>query len=549
MTAWSRRAWLGTAAGALAATALVSTWPLALHLGTALPLGSETTPAIPLFDLWTLWWGGGRLWHGYAEAWNAPIFHPTAGAFAFSEPMWLPGAIAAPLFPLGPALAHNLVLLLLLGSNGVFACRLARALAVPRAPALLAGMATVALPWVAKLAGELPLLGFAGFLATLDGLVRFGHDGRWRWLLAAAAGLVTQALSCQQLTLLALPFVVFATIVALHARGFERTALVRTAAIASATAAMLLALAWTPLRIHAQHHFTRDAALVESLSARPVDFLTRPATAILPPRSDADTGGLNPGFVLIALAGYGAFAAGRDPRTRRWSRYAVAAVVIAFWLALGLRLSLAGFRPYELVRVLPGFASLRSAYRAALFLQLHVVVLAAFGLAALPGRRAFALGALALLEGYAPARLQPLPFPDTPATAFLAAQPAGTVIAHVPFPASGAIEDLTLETWRMYAQIAHRKAMVNGYASYLPAVHRELMFAMARTFPDHGLACALVTALGAELLVVDQSWRRTHDLAPLVPLLTPIHDDASVAIYRLTPAPGECPPVRLDVRH
>ena len=36
--------------------ALVLTWPLAAHLGSALPLGTEPVETVPLFNLWTLRW-------------------------------------------------------------------------------------------------------------------------------------------------------------------------------------------------------------------------------------------------------------------------------------------------------------------------------------------------------------------------------------------------------------------------------------------------------------------------------------------------------------
>jgi hypothetical protein len=107
MNGWPQRTWRATAVGGCLAAALLSTWPLALHLTSAVPLGTETAATIPLFDLWTLWWAGGRLRHGFAALWNAPIFNPTSGAFAFSEPMLLPGVLAAPLFGMHvpPALA------------------------------------------------------------------------------------------------------------------------------------------------------------------------------------------------------------------------------------------------------------------------------------------------------------------------------------------------------------------------------------------------------------------------------------------------------------
>jgi hypothetical protein len=48
--AWSRKRWRATALGACLLAALLATWPLALHLASAVPLGTETAATIPIFD-------------------------------------------------------------------------------------------------------------------------------------------------------------------------------------------------------------------------------------------------------------------------------------------------------------------------------------------------------------------------------------------------------------------------------------------------------------------------------------------------------------------
>ncbi|HET6284118.1 MAG TPA: hypothetical protein VFH73_24385 [Polyangia bacterium] len=559
MDAWPRRAWYGAVAAACIGAALVCTWPLALRLASALPLGTESAATIPLFDLWTLWWSADRVGHGYAGLWNAPIFHPTQGTFTFSEPLLLPGALAAPLFALHapPALIHNLVLLAILAGNGALACRLARALGAPRLPALLAGVLMVALPFLAKMQGELPLLALAGTLAALGGLVRFGDDGRTRHAVAAAAGIVAEALCCQQLALFSLPFVAAAALVALAQRHFERGALVHVGAAALAAGLALFLCARTPLRVHREEGFARAEELVESLSARPADFFTRPSGAVVPfpPEEDPSvyTGGLFPGVLVLGLAFLGA--RWPPPDRCRWRWYAVGSCAFAVLLTLGLNFSLAGWRPFAALRALPGFSEMRSPFRCAVFLQAHLVLLAALGLAALLRRRSPALvvtlGLLAALETTSlPARLLPLPRrPRTAWTAYLAGQPAGTVVAHVPFPRAGNVEDFVPEAWRLFAQLDHRQPLVNGYASNLPAIYREFMYAMAAKFPDHALACALHTFFGAGLLVVDQDWLAEHrpGFAALGPMLAQTYADAAVAIFRFQPAPSECPPVRLEV--
>jgi hypothetical protein len=565
MDAWPHRTWRATAVGGCLAAALLSTWPLALHLSSAVPLGTETAATIPLFDLWTLWWAGGRLWHGFAELWNAPIFHPTAGAFAFSEPMLLPGVLAAPLFGMHapPALAHNVVLLAVLTANGVMACRVARALGAGRLASLLAGVLMVTLPFFAKMQGELPILAIGGALASLDGVLRFARSGRLASAAEAGAGLVVQALCCQQLTPFAFLFVAAAAVVALRQRRFARPSVVRLGGALVAAAVVVGLLARTPLAIHRQLGFGRGADVVQSLSATPLDFLSRPLHALVPfPRpEDAGTftGGLFPGILLAALAAVGAWRRRSDGRDA-WRRYLVGGAAGGVLLALGLNLSILGWQPFSLLRALPGFDEIRSAFRAAVFFQVHLVFLATFGLEALgrwlaesPRRDRFVLAAGLVAAGEnlsLPAPLLAVPrSPRTEWTAFVAAQPAGTVLAHVPFPRGVDVEDFAIEAWRLFAQLDHGKPLVNGYASNFPAVYREFMFAMGAEFPKPILACALRVVFGADLLVVDQSWLSSHRdaFAALGPWLEAAYSDSSVAIFRLNPTADECPPMRIDV--
>ncbi|MES1206825.1 MAG: hypothetical protein ABUS79_12885 [Pseudomonadota bacterium] len=550
--------------GACVLAAVAGTWPLTLHVMRAVPLGTETAATIPVFDIWTLWWSASRAVHGYAGFWDAPIFHPTPGTFAFSEPMVLPGLFAAPLFALRapPALVHNLVLLGVLTCDGVFGCRLARAFGATRASALVAGVLVVTLPFFDKLRGELPILAVAGTLAALDGVARFGRDGRVAHALEAAAGLVAQALCCEQLTAAAAILVLVAAGVALHQRGFQRGSVARLGVALALAGLAIFAAARTPLAVHRDLGFARSAAVVQSLSATVGDLFTRPADAwaAFPPREAAEryTGGLFPGIGVLVLAAAAVLArrGGVSGSRHPWRWYALGAVVVADALALGLNLSVAGWRPFSLLRALPGIGAIRSPFRAAVFAQAHLACLAALGLDELAqrlGRRGLVLaaGLLAAAENVgAPARLLEVPLtPRTAWTAFLAAQPAGTVVAHVPFPAGREVEDFAPEAWRMFAQLDHGRPLVNGYASNFPAVHRELMFAMGEVFPKPILACALHRVFGADLLVADQPWLAAHRAAfeELVPLLTPVYADADVAIYRFTPSPEACPPMRLDI--
>jgi hypothetical protein len=111
------------------------------------------------------------------------------------------------------------------------------------------------------------------------------------------------------------------------------------------------------------------------------------------------------------------------------------------------------------------------------------------------------------------------------------------------------VEDFAPEAWRMFAQLDHRQPLVSGYASHVPPLHREFMFAMGTSFPNRALACALRRAFDTDLVVVDQDWMSAHRsrFAELTSMRDPIYTDDAVAIYRLAPSLSECPPMRLDV--
>ncbi|HEY3107258.1 MAG TPA: hypothetical protein VGL23_00795, partial [Chloroflexota bacterium] len=320
-------------AAACLLAALAATWPLALNLSTAIPQGAEHEATVPVFSLWGLWWTADRAADGLAGYWDAPFFHPARGVTTYSEPFPLVGLAVAPLWALDlpPALIYNTALLALLALNGAFGYRLARALGSAAVPALLGGLLTVLLPFVSKVEGALPLAAIFGIPWTLEGLVHFGRGGATRWAAWAAAGLVATYLTCQQYALLFAPLALAAGLVALGQRRFAPGSARRLLGAALGAALILAPVALPGLRVHAQAGFSRPEALVEALSARPGDFLTRPELALVgvPPADGSDTGGLFPGALLLALALAGTVVGARDPAARRWTLYLAASAVVA----------------------------------------------------------------------------------------------------------------------------------------------------------------------------------------------------------------------------
>ena len=123
--------------------ALVLTFPLVKHPFSYIPLGSEPVGTVPLFNLWTLQWNIDQLMQGYPNYWDAPIFAPNTGTFAFSETQPLSALLATPFWFISPALGYNFVIVLFVTLNGWFACWLLKSWGVAFLLALLAGLGAI----------------------------------------------------------------------------------------------------------------------------------------------------------------------------------------------------------------------------------------------------------------------------------------------------------------------------------------------------------------------------------------------------------------------
>ena len=186
-----------------AVLALVLTWPLARNLSQAIPFGSEPNATVPLASLWALWWNSDRVLHLYQGYWDAPIFHPTAGAFGLTEFLPLVGLLAAPLwwFSDNPTLAYNLALLSALVVNGWMASRLLSALGLALLPALAGGAMVELLPFIAQELGVLPLVPLGGILWTLLAFVRLEREPRVKHGLTLGLAFAVTYLLCAQYAL------------------------------------------------------------------------------------------------------------------------------------------------------------------------------------------------------------------------------------------------------------------------------------------------------------------------------------------------------------
>lgn len=167
-----------------------------------------------------------------------------------------------------------------------------------------------------------------------------------------------------------------------------------------------------------------------------------------------------------------------------------------------------GLWPYLcLYRELPGFDGLRVPARFAILVVLAVAVLAAFGVARLPGRvrhQAWGRGisgvlAAAILIEFVTVLgpLTPVPAETPEVYQWLAGQPGDFAIVELPFPSP---TQAHYEARRLYYSTVHWKRLVNGYSGHFPPDYWEQADRL-RAFPGPE-AVALLRDLGVRYVLL-----------------------------------------------
>lgn len=514
------------------ALAIAATFPLILRTTTEIPLGAERWPSVPLLNVWTLWWNVDRLEHGFAGYWDAPIFFPTRGVFAFSEPQpvtgWLAWALARLLG--GPIPVYNAVLLIALTLNGWTTCRFLTAQGILWPLAVAGGSMMSLLPMVHWQIGVLQTVSLWCVMGTLHALWnwRLRPDG-WRATQWGAAFAGTYLVCCYHGVLLGLLLLVAAPCWIVW--QWDRGRVLGWIAWAGAVATVLVAPVVTAQLASARAHpveFPPD--MFARLSVVPADYWTTPGPQLLPlpalPRADeATVWHLSPGTLKWLLAICGLMLGVREPRFRRLALFLALILGAAMVLAMGPRLEIRGWTPQAwLVEYLPGYGRIRNLFRFAFFVQLAAVLLAAVGLQlllvatrALRGRLwrrgaaglVVAVGILAVVEAWPPRpELYAPPAPEQHHlwTQWLADDTQRDArVLFWPLAAGRDVWDFVATAEWMYLQTAHGRPMVNGYSAVIPADYLRLEEAMT-TFPDQE-SVAFLRETGVTHCLVDSAGR------------------------------------------
>jgi len=168
------------------------TWPLPIRLTT----GVIHDAGDPLLNAWILWWTTKAV-PLTATWWNAPMFYPAAGAFAFSEHLLGVAPISAPLIALtgNALLGYNVVFFLSYVFSGLGAHFLAYTLTRRHDASFIAGVAFAFAPYRLAQLPHIQVLCAYWIPVCLAALHHYDRKGTTPWAALAAFAWLMQALS------------------------------------------------------------------------------------------------------------------------------------------------------------------------------------------------------------------------------------------------------------------------------------------------------------------------------------------------------------------
>ncbi|MCA9128163.1 MAG: hypothetical protein KDB22_13810 [Planctomycetales bacterium] len=374
-----------------AAVAIWLLWPLPLYFTTALPTGDSPTATVPMLNAWIVWWNSESLLRGFVDYWDAPIFHPSPGALALSEPQPATLAMAPIVYGIGPVAAYNSYAIASLLLNGWFASRLLRTMGASNLAALAGGTAVELHPLALNNLEALQLVPMWSVMWTIDLLFRFRRtaDLFTGSLVGVALG-VTALLSLHHTLFFGILLAMSSwTLLMKEPASFKDQEFLPArrpiwlwpggGLLAVATCLLIsLPVVLPVLSIHQQYGFARSDSLVAALSATWADWWTTNSTAWIRSGSlDLCSFPLLPGVLRTVLATFGLCWCFRF--SPRCCGFLLLMLLGSLTLSFGTHLSLGEWQLWpNLTDWLPPLSRVRSPYRFAYFTQLAIVLLASF---------------------------------------------------------------------------------------------------------------------------------------------------------------------------
>ncbi len=493
------------------AFAIILTLPLTRQLTSHVPLGSEPAETVPFLNVWTIGWNGKSLINGFSDYWDAPIFYPVPGAFAFSDPQPLTALPGALLWSSSPALAYNVVLLVYLTLNGYVTYRVLRQRGIDVGPALAGGLLVQVLPFITNERGVLQLQPIFGPIWAIGALWNLLERSSIQRALELGLALGVTFLTSEYYALLLVP--ALALVLLLNVQDFQKTVLWRHLGLAAAIGlALVLPVALPQATRLETMGFQRSEATFERTSAWPADYLRPPSrlrvAELVPELKLTSNQRLYPGAMLTALAVYGIIIGLRgDHDRRRWTIFLLAIGGLGFVLSLGSHLAIANIAPLTaMYQAIPFLGFTRSAFRFAALVQLAIALLAIGGLARLWTRSralAVAIATVALLElAPLPARLVEVPSTQ-PAWAEAMAQNERPVVVHIPYAPGRSASSYADTTRWMIDSLPIEARLLNGYSGFFPPLNGEMRDLLAEFPTDQGIEA--LKSLGVDYVILHEA--------------------------------------------
>jgi hypothetical protein len=475
--------------------------PLRADPAAVLPTGRVSLGVVSLFNAWTIWWNADQLREGLRHYWDAPIFWPEKGAFAFSEPQPLTLLVAPIVWLAGPVVAYHAYFLLSVTLNGYFAFRLAKSLGARCWSAALAGVLVCWLPLIYLQPELLQFVPLWPVMWSWEAIIRLWSWRNTRHAAGLAAAVVLSFAASLYLGLFNL-LVLLPSLAALGVVTRNWAALGACAAALLVAAVVLLPLIVPVGVILSQQQWERSRAVVEAGSATGDNWLLVPHPGwgrMLLEGAIARERPLNPGLLRICVAVGGSLLVLCRRHTCTLSRRGVALLgslaLTALVGSLGPRLRIFGLCPWEFLgEFFPPVRWVRSPYRFAYLAQAALLVLVGAGFQA-------CILAVGKLNGLAP-KVEKLPRTVVlvpaivlalllcaevlPAAAYLVpapdySRPPGWVkflrehrqdaraFLLLDFPSGASVLEFESTVRAMLWQPVHGLPMMNGYSGFFPS--------------------------------------------------------------------------------
>ena len=514
------------------ALAAAHTWPIA----AAPAHWARVDNGDGALNIWAVNWVGTHLFRDPAHLADANIFYPERRTLAFSEMMWVQGAIASPAIALGapPVFAFNVAVLAGFALTGFAFCLLVQRWTGSWTAGYVAGSLAAFNAHSLLRIAHLQTLHLEFFALALFALDRLAASNRFKHASLLGLGVALHAMTSVYLAVFAmwaLLFAALARITEMWRHGVPAAA-IRIAVAVLVAAVLLYPYASIYLELRATG-LARGAEDVIAASWQ--DYLATGARLHLgwSRRYLAEAASYSfPGIAALVLAAVAVTSRSfrGDPRVRMCAMAAIGCLVV----------SLAGRAPFYPVMhsLIPMLQAVRVQAHLGQFVLVMIAVLGGFGVAALWQRwgraRWWPAAAVALIvivnAEAARAPVGYVWFEGVPRVYESLREEAGAIVVEVPFPMP---RQWFLNGPYMVNSTQHWRPILNGYSGFRPDSY-ERSYEAAREFPSDESLIKL-HELGVTHVVVHLAALGEAKAAQIgrTPTLQQIASEGDIMIYRL----------------